>query len=168
MDSTSTPRSRAHDRVEHLRAFLYYSDSMDLSVAMDDVKNVKTLGRVTHVKVDRLENMGSVHRAYAYHIIQQYDDLADVTLFIRDAAPVDVYRGQMANVLSYVRKLPARVEAFCGRRVGYDSSSYEIGEHTSERCARFGACAEEPQYRRAAVRPLGDWLWRYTGSHPGP
>ena len=97
-----------------------------------------------------------------------HDDLADVTLFIRDAAPVDVYRGQMANVLTYVRKLPARVEAFCGRRVGYDSSSYEIGEHTSERCARFGACAEEPQYRRAAVRPLGDWLWRYTGSHPGP
>ena len=63
--------SAAHDRVEHLRAFLYYSDSMDLSVAMDDVKNVKTLGRVTHVKVDRLDNMGSVHRAYAYHITQQ-------------------------------------------------------------------------------------------------
>jgi hypothetical protein len=41
--------SAAHDRVEHLRAFLYYSDSMDLSVAMADVKKVKTLGRVTHV-----------------------------------------------------------------------------------------------------------------------
>ena len=47
--------SAAHDRVEHLRAFLYYSDSMDLSVAMADVKKVKTLGRVTHVKVDRLD-----------------------------------------------------------------------------------------------------------------
>jgi len=166
------------------RVFLYYKrDPVDLDRVTRVVDDLAALdeggddtdddheddrrrraGRRTELVVELdVPNVGRCDHTYLHHVVRQYADLADLTLFVKDTTAAHGHLGQMANVLTFAAELPSTTRTWCVRAAGHISLDFELPEYKSEQCWRFNNCYRDEAYLLASHRPLRAWLDRHVG-----
>ena len=85
--------------------------------------------------VDGLRNTGRCDHSYLTHVVNHRDDVADVTLFLKDTAMAHVHIGAGARLLAFARRLPDRgLHFWCARTISHAPCWFVQDRYASEQC----------------------------------
>ena len=118
-----------------------------------------------------MENVGRCDHTYLHHIVENYDSLADATLFVKDTTAAHSHLGVFAKVLTFARRLPRSFRFWCARVFSAASSNFTMDGYSSELChsdrrfsnarvvsKRLAHCYANESFVRSPLRPLGAWM----------
>ena len=108
-------------------------------------------------KIIKLENVGRCDHTYLYHIIENYDNLADVTIFLPGSA-------DMPHKMNNIKKLMSSMESnktttFIGNKmnnVRNDLSDFKMDNYASTN-SNNNNLNNENKTQLATIRPYGKW-----------
>jgi len=112
-------------------------------------------------KIIKIENVGREGHTYLYHIIQNYDNLADVTIFLPGS-------GDMPHKMNNIKKIMSSIENYKTTTfIGYkynnirnDFFDFKIDNYisTNESNKKMN---NESKTQLATIRPFGEWYDKF-------
>lgn len=111
-----------------------------------------------NVNIIDLPNVGRVDHTYLHHIIENYDTLADVTLFLPGSCDLPNKRQQMQNTITYT--LEKKDAYFQTEAVPDDIHTFSLNSWTSTSNDNK-ILNDEHQLAPASPKPFGIWYETY-------
>lgn len=105
-----------------------------------------------------MPNVGRAEHTQLQHIVEQYESLADITLFVKDSVLTHTHLDASLRLLEFGRALHPDLDFWCGRVINYVPASFNQSTYRSERCWRFGECYANETLVPASVRALSRWM----------
>jgi len=106
-------------------------------------------------KIENIKNVGRESHTYLYHIINNYDNLADVTVFLPGSADMDNKYQRSVDLVNNVKKHNNTV--FLGENFDLDHIyNFQIENYSSTNESNFNL-NKENQLEKANIRPFGKW-----------
>ena len=104
-----------------------------------------------------MANTGRGEHSCALHIAQNYEQMADITLFTKDTAAAHGHLGIALRLLAFSRHVPS-TDFWCARPPSLVDLNFALPSYKSESCWRHGHCYDNESFALAAARPFGRWL----------
>lgn len=122
-----------------------------------------------NVKVIHLENLGRCDHTYLYHIVHQYDNLADVTIFLPGSSTMNTKLPKVVQTIqkAFQTESSVFVNAVQVNDVRRDIYQFTLNTYTAT-CQQNAAQNPESNLFPAKIRPFGKWYESYLGSEPYP
>jgi len=115
------------------------------------------------LRVEKLENVGKCDHTYLYHIINNYDNLAKVTIFLPGSLNMDFKK---ERALELIQNLEANDKnTWIGERVNdvkNDLYDFQMDEWKTSDKANVNA-NQETKLLPAIIRPFGAWYEQHFG-----
>jgi hypothetical protein len=103
-----------------------------------------------------LPNIGHCDHTYLYHVVNNYDKLADITIFLPGSVWTQPYKKETANKMMSFIDIHKRPTLVCSDR-GENHKNLVVNEWavSSPENSRFSS---QQELTPAAIRPLGKWF----------
>ena len=118
----------------------------------------------TNVRIKTLDNVGKCDHTYLYHIIENYDNLADVTVFLPGSTNMKYKIGKAKRILSELKQKIGSV--FIGNFIPDVKKSmynFMLDEWKTSNKENFIQNKEE-KLQLSKIRPFGKWFEKTFGN----
>ena len=146
-----------YNEKEYLNTFLAYANKYNYNIILYNKGNSEINAPLPH-KIRKLDNIGQATHTYLYHIIQNYDNLNDITIFMLGSA----FRGdKKARKAHWILQNANSCRGFLAQHIWLSDKSdydfelpyYDIINYNSNRLERV-----KTEMVRANIIPLGKWI----------
>lgn len=121
-------------------------------------QNYKIYNKGSELSIEniKLPNVGACDHTYLYHIINNYDSLANVTVFLTGGC---VYRNDKLPIVNYV--LQNAIQGLTCTDT-YIVNTDELYNFTIDSHKHFHVENDDPKLIPCEIRPYGKWLKEYA------
>jgi len=155
-----------YNETDQLPIFLDYAKQYSYQVKLYN-KGDDNLG--VPLEIRKLPNRGGATHTYLYHIIMNYDNLADITLFTLGSG----FRGgKKARKTHWLLQHASACRGFMSQHIwlsendyDFELPVYEIFLYEKNKALKASSARHKTEMIRADTVPLGRWIEKHTGCH---
>lgn len=107
-------------------------------------------------KIIPLDNVGRESHTYLYHIINNYDNLSDITIFLPGSTSLDYKKSKAINVINHISDKPTNIFA-CSKEDVYEIHKDFVIDNYLSTHDENKKMNTDSKIQVSDIRPFGNW-----------